>query len=141
MSMMLKKKQVDPPSPSTPPKKPKGQTYRADYGQQFAGIVRSSKDDYHARCNYCKSDFLITHSGIGDVRRHCETPMHARNRLGTDSVPKITSMFVNPHKTDPFEMKVMRAEAMLTELMVKQNIPMSFADELTKTLKIAFPGK
>ena len=47
-----------------------GQRFHLEYSVQFPVITKSHINDQHACCTVCKCDFDISHSGIGDVKKH-----------------------------------------------------------------------
>ena len=59
-----------------------------------------------------------------------------------EKCPKLPAFFTSTPKTTksgPEVLDVTRAEVMLTETLVKLNVPLSAADTLEKVVKIAFP--
>jgi len=119
---MAEKKRVaevissDEDSMPTPEKKRKTaamQTFRREYSNKYPWILKSIKGISYARCTVCVSDFLISHGGEFDIKKHAKTLKHQHNfKLQEDSSKwKLEKFFV---KTDSeMEHAVTNAECLL----------------------------
>ena len=94
---------------------------------------------------YCLSDINISHSGQFDIETHCKSMKHKKYvsaKKDVEKCPKLPAFFTSTPKTTkcgPEVLDVTRAEVMLTETLLKLNMPLSAADTLKKVVKIAFP--
>ena len=119
------------------------QTFCESY-KTVGGIVKSPMGAEFARCEYCNADIKISHGGMHDIQEHLKTKKHkSRLAMAKDakSSMKIVDLLPSGSKTtqeSELDQNVIRAEALMTETIVKLNIPLSAADTLTKTVKAAF---
>ena len=120
------------------------QTFKDSY-RKTPGLQRSTLGDDHAFCVYCLSDINISHSGQFDIETHCKSMKHKKYvsaKKDVEKCPKLLAFFTSTPKTTksgPEVLDVTRAEVMLTETLVKLNVPLSAADTLENVVKIAFP--
>jgi hypothetical protein len=121
-----------------PAKKPKyNQVYLSCYSA-IPGIKPSKLSKSHAFCNYCNIDISISHSGRFDITRHCGKAKH-KNFVNAAKSARPITQFLPARTLENNERAVIKAETMMTEVIVNCNMPLSVADVFTKTLKAAFP--
>ena len=120
-----------------PPKKKKSvQTWLEKYAIKDV-ITSSKKGAAYAYCKVSNSDFNIQHVGSNDITRHTEGATHKKRLACTSSMQSLHSMFNK--KTENLE--TIRAVAIMVDLIVKNNVPLSFSDKLNTAVKTAFKGK
>ena len=118
-------------------KKPR---YSQKFIQQYEsipGITKSSRGDEFAFCKYCKKDISIAHSGMYDIERHRGTNVHKDYERVAKSQGNISQYMVKPRPSNN-EMKVTKVEAMMTELLVALNVPLTMSDMVTRVVKCVF---
>lgn len=115
------------------------------YGQKFLerysdtpGIKPSMRGPSHVHCIYCKHDFSIEHSGKYDIQRHVTSNTHINKAKAAKSNKSISDMF-SQHTMPEAGMQVIKAETLMTDLIVDLNLPITAADRFNKVLKKAFP--
>ena len=116
---------------------PSNQKFLPLYHELWPCLVRSEKGDIYAKCTICNSSFCCSHAGRYDCKRHIESKQHQEFVKLRQSSRSITSFCVE--KLNPFDMQTIRAEAILCEIITDNNLSLSTADTLSKTLKIMFP--
>jgi hypothetical protein len=129
---------ADPPKAKV--KKAKKKTkYSATYQDTFkwvCPVTHPKRDEFMARCTICSCDFSISHSGIGDVRKHGQAEKHISHtsKMQNPSTPGLREFFPSVEDYD-----VIRAECLMTEFIVEHNLPFSVADHATRLVKKMFP--
>ena len=110
---------------------------------KMPGLQRLTLGDDHAFCVYCLSDINISRSGQFDIETHCKSMIRMKHKKyvsakkDVEKCPKLPAFFTSTPKTTksgPEVLDVTRAEVMLTETLVKLNVPMSAADTLKKVV-------
>ncbi|XP_064648741.1 uncharacterized protein LOC135500955 [Lineus longissimus] len=117
-------------------KKPTGQRFNNKYCD-FPGISASDRGKKYARCSYCKSDFSIAHSGSYDIERHQKGKKHTDMMKAAKNTHNVGDFF--HQRNEALDLQVVKAETIMTEFIVKMNLPLTAADEFTKVVKEAFP--
>jgi hypothetical protein len=117
------------------PAQKRSQTYLPKYSL-FPGILPSSRGESYAYCSYCRSDFLITHSGSGDIDKHRASKGHKKVEVSAKNTRPMTGYLGHGANKDQ---AVIRAEVMFAELATQLNWPIASNDLVTKTVKAAFP--
>ena len=95
-------------------------------------------DSLRATCTICKCDFGISHGGLTDCRRHCESEAHVKNAAKRKGVVKLTA-FVDSRPENTEELQAVRASALLGLFIVETNQSISSADALAKLAPHMFP--
>ena len=52
------------------------QQFRTVYSVQYPVVRKSATDGHHAFCTVCSVDINISHSSIGDIKKHVLTLKH-----------------------------------------------------------------
>jgi hypothetical protein len=131
----MPKRKADKTASSTIDKKVprRDQCFLSKY-KQTPGIVESAKGATFARCEYCDCDFSISHSGTFDIGRHCAGKEHKDRVEIKKSAAGCSKMdhYLISKSVTPGEENVIKAEVLMTEFIVKMNLPLSAADTLSK---------
>jgi hypothetical protein len=106
--------------------------------KDYPGIKASAKGDKYAHCGYCKTDFTVSHGGVFDIEKHRKGKGHVDAEAAARGTPDLMTYMVQPNQANSLELKVIRAETIITELMVKHNVPLSAADSFSSAFKVAF---
>lgn len=96
-------------------------------GKKWLFISSVSHDSYGVRCNMCASTFSCAYQGEKDISRHVLTENHKRNVAARSTQSKLPFLAAS----DPLVDKVTCAEVKVAAMLVRNNIPLSLADELT----------
>ena len=97
-------------------------------------ITASTKGDKFAYCQLCSKNFMVSHSGFSDIRRHCEGLQHTERYKESQKSVNITSL-LNSSLTS----KVISAEVMMAQFIAMHNLPFQAADHLSGLLSAMFP--
>lgn len=117
-------------------KKKSCQTFLLKYKEEWPCLTASRKGAEFAFCGVCRCDFSISHAGRDDCRRHIASKKHT-DYLKLEKESRISNFF--PSAKENNDLKTTKAEASLVDLIVKKNLPMAVADDITKFVTSSFP--
>eukprot|EP00745_Piridium_sociabile_P042107 TRINITY_DN8429_c0_g1_i5.p1 TRINITY_DN8429_c0_g1~~TRINITY_DN8429_c0_g1_i5.p1 ORF type:complete len:377 (-),score=57.46 TRINITY_DN8429_c0_g1_i5:308-1438(-) len=133
-------------STKNPEKKAKNssQTFLPRYREKYPFLIASRKGKHFAHCTLCKHDFSVRSSGIFDCKRHAQSASHKQFGDGDGKQSKLSAFLTSSKTTDgdqkkDFERSVMRAEAMICQIIADSNLSIATSDTLTTAMKAAFP--
>ena len=111
-----------------------------DKYNDIPGIQPPKLGSTYACCVYCTKDFTIHSSGVYDITRHKQSKFH-ENTIKQANSHKTINAYLKPAASEltPKAMHVMRAEAMMPDMIVSLNLPITAKDTFNKVLKKAFP--
>ena len=119
-----------------PVKRWKNHQKRKKYEQKFItkyndipGIQSSLRKDTFAYCSYCRQDFCIGNSGMYDIKRHRGTDTHKKLEKESKGMQSIASAFKKPGDLCDLSTQTTAAEAVMTDLIVNLNLPITAADK------------
>ena len=113
------------------------QKFREDYMATYPCIVRSALSQHHVRCTVCATDFIVSHGGMNNVKRHMGSKCHID--CGKFETRKISTFFADPVKVQQQDLDVIRAETLFSRFLVEHNIALSAADHAAELLKKCSP--
>lgn len=105
--------------------------YQIEWRKQWPFIQPATGSETNFFCTVCNRQVSCAHQGIKDVERHIKSSMHESAALQLRKQPKLN--FVS--STDD---KVIRSEVDFTKILVQQNIPLAFADHLSRGIQKNF---
>ena len=79
-------------------------------------------------------DFSVEHGGRTDIKHHANTDKHKKAVAASESQPSIAGL-LGKGRPDA----VIYAETKMAMLVAKNNIPLSFTDEINKSVRDMFP--
>ena len=111
--------------------------FNKDWSRDFAWIAKLP-DNGMAQCNLCAMDVSISSGGRTDVRRHQESPRHAKlaKSKGSTKGGMVQCVAHGQNEVDG----VTRAETMSTYWIAHHNLPMSAANKFSRMVPKLFPG-
>ena len=132
-------------SESAPSKKAKVYSARKQkfinkYSMKYKYLHVSSNSDTSAHCTICHIDFLVGHGGLYDCKRHDESESHQKLAVEKEKsrpTQNIRSFLVKPEPVageEQLQRDVTRAEAMICNIIVDNNLSLSCSDVLTKAV-------
>ena len=89
-------------------------------------ITESTKGKTFAYCQLCLKDFMVSHSGFSDIRRHCESMLHKRRYNESQRNSSIATILRRSQAS-----KVVSAEVMMAQFIAMHNLPFQAADHLS----------
>ena len=101
-----------------------------------SGILRSSRGNSFARCEFCNTDFNISHGGVNDVKRHLATSKHQQCLNAASRSRQITTILHS--QQSPVEDAVTRAEVLFAEFVAEHNLSFSVANHFTHLTSAMF---
>ena len=104
--------------------------YKKDWEKKWPFILSVGHDSYSVRCNMCASTFSCAYQGEKDISRHVLTENHKRNVAARSTLSKLPFLAATA--------RVTRAEVKVAAMLVRNNIPLSLADELTPLFQDIF---
>ena len=108
--------------------------YKNDWEKKWSFISCVSHDSYGVRCNMCTSTFSCAYQGQKDISRHVLTENHKRNMAARSTQSKLPFLAASDILVD----KVTCAEVRVAAMLVRNNIPLSLANELTPLFQDIF---
>ena len=71
-------------------------SFKKSWTSSYPFIKASRKGVKHCFCELCRSDFSISHGGLGDVTRHISTDNHKSNAKDVETSQSL-SLFASGH--------------------------------------------
>ena len=78
-------------------------------------------------CELCRSDFSISHGGLGDVTRHISTDKHKSNAKDVETSQSL-SMFASGSSKRSIALSVIHAETLFQGFVTEHNLPLAIND-------------
>ena len=117
---------------------PKRKKYTCKFNQEwkseFAFLTTRFKGTGYALCKVFPADFSVEHGGRTDIKHHANTGKHKKAVAASESQPSIAGL-LGKGRPDA----VIYAETKMAMLVAKNNIPLSFTDEINKSVRDMFP--
>lgn len=110
------------------------QKFKKEYAQQFP-VSTSSLGEYHAFCTVCSVDFLISHGGVNDIKKHIKSKKHLDQSKVRANTPRISNFFASSSG----DHNVIQAETLFTEFIIEHNLPLAVADHASRIFRKMFP--
>ena len=128
-------------SGGTSKEKRRVQEFRPKYEEDWPFIKPGKKGQTFAFCDICVCDIGISSGGHNDIKRHVGTEKHKTNakRRKEEANNQITGFFVQKQSDKSEDSGVIRAEVMMTDLVVELNLPLAAMDKFNKAVKVMFP--
>ena len=100
--------------------------------------MASDRGKQQAYCKVCSKHFSVSHGGIDNVRTHGEGKKHLELFNARKNTNQVTKYYLSSNSS-PLDENVIKAETLISLAMAKHNVPLAFADNLAKVVKVAFP--
>lgn len=100
-------------------------------------ITASTKGNKHAYCQLCSRDFMVSHCGFRDIKRHCEGLLHQQRLDESNKSANITHLLREPSSSQA--LKVISAEVIMAQFIAMHNLPFQAADHLSDLFSTMFP--
>lgn len=119
--------------------------YKSSWQTNRSWLKPVNENEEKAKCTLCKSEFFISNSGIGQVKKHEETVKHKQlekeiknnSALNTDK-GRIELLLPQP-KPVSLEEQVTRAEVIQAFHVINANLPFRSADTDAERFRMQFP--
>ena len=123
-------------SGGTSKEKRRVQEFRPKYEEDWPFIKPGKKGQTFAFCDICVCDIGISSGGHNDIKRHVGTEKHKTNakRRKEEANNQITGFFVQKQSDKSEDSGVIRAEVMMTDLVVELNLPLAAMDKFNKAV-------
>ena len=108
--------------------------FNHEWKSEFAFLTTRFKGTGYALCKVCPADFFVEHGGRTDIKHHANTGKHKKAVAASESQPSIAGL-LGKGRPDA----VIYAETKMAMLVAKNNIPLSFTDEINKSVRDMFP--
>lgn len=133
---------MDDVTPDTPQKKRKveekrkyASKFNTRWTETFSWVKASRCGAHNAFCKVCNVDVCVQHGGKNDLVKHAGTAKHKANIEGQRGVPAMESFLIRGPTAD----LVTRAECKMAMLIAKNNLPVAFSDEFSRSVGAMFP--
>lgn len=113
------------------------QKYRPDYTKEFPCLKQSEKSVHHVFCTTCSRDFVVSHGGRDDCRRHVNGQLHMNNEKCRQSTSKFSMKTFVTSGND--ENSVSNAELLFTSFLIEHNLPIGCSDHAGPLFRKMFP--
>ena len=114
----------------------KGQKYREEYTRTWSFIKKSSLGEHYVKCELCRTDFSIKHSGKYDISTHMSSTKHAKHVQPGQGMVKL-DCFISA--VTSLKSSVIESECLMTNFIIEHNLPVSIADHMTDLVRRMFP--
>jgi hAT family C-terminal dimerisation region len=111
--------------------------YKSNYDSAWESKypVKPGKTQGHFYCTVCCKDVSCSHQAETDVSRHVAGKGHTGKMASLQKQPTINFRPAN----DPLTYKVSRAEVLMTNFIVENNLPIAVSDKCGPLFKSMFP--
>ena len=103
-------------------------------------FIRKTISASDVRCEKCKSDFSIAHSGVGDILKHLGTKRHKSVDISASSSKAVTDYFKSARPSEK-DLEVAATEGLWAYHTVRENQSFRSTDCATKIFKECFEPK
>ena len=114
----------------------RGQKYREEYSKTWPFIKKSSVGEHYVKCELCRTDFSIKHSGKYDISTHMSSTKHAKHVQPGQGMVKLDS-FISA--VTSLKSSVIESECLMMKFIIEHNLPVSRADHMTDLVRRMFP--
>lgn len=113
-------------------------SFKKSWTSSYPFIKASRKGVKHCFCELCRSDFSISHGGLGDVTRHISTDKHKSNAKDVETSQSL-SMFASGSSKRSIAQSVIHAETLFQGFVTEHNLPLAINDHFSKLTRRMFP--